>query len=62
MEINRFCEALYYKCKSVSEMLSAIYGSKRQGITKEWETHKQELDDLYSSPDINEMIKSRMIQ
>jgi hypothetical protein len=37
-----------------------VFGSKRDGITGEWSRlHIEELNDLYSSPNIMRMMKSR---
>jgi hypothetical protein len=37
-----------------------IFGSKRDEVTGEWrKLHNEELYDLYSSPNINRVIKSR---
>ena len=41
-------------------MLRRIFGPKRDGITGEWrKLHNEELNDLYSSPNIVRVIKSR---
>jgi hypothetical protein len=37
-----------------------IFGSKRDEVTGEWRKHNEELNDLYSSPTIVRVIKSRM--
>jgi hypothetical protein len=37
-----------------------IFGSKRDEVTQEWRTlHNEELKDLYSSPNIVRVVKSR---
>ena len=42
---------MHIKCK---------FGPKRDGVTGEWrKLHDEELNDLYSSPNIVRMIKSR---
>ena len=42
-------------------MLRRIFGPKRDGVTGEWrKLHNEELNDLYSSPNIVRVIKSRM--
>ena len=41
-------------------MLRVIFGSDRNGVTGEWrKLHNEELNDLYSSPNIVRVIKSR---
>ena len=41
-------------------MLRGIFGPKRDGVTREWrKLHSEELNDLYSSPNIVRLIKSR---
>jgi hypothetical protein len=38
-----------------------IFGPKRDEVTGEWrKVHNEELNDLYFSPSINQVIKSRM--
>jgi hypothetical protein len=40
-----------------------IFGSKRDEVTGEWrKLHNEELHDLYSSPSIIRIIKSRMMR
>jgi hypothetical protein len=42
-------------------VLRKIFGPKRDEVTREWrKLHNAELNDLYSSPNIVQMIKSRM--
>jgi hypothetical protein len=44
-----------------NRVLRRIFGSKRDKVTLEWrKLHNEELHDLYSSPRITRMIKSRM--
>jgi hypothetical protein len=41
-------------------VLSGVFGPKRDGVTGEWrKLHNEELNDLYSSPNIVWLIKSR---
>ena len=43
-----------------NRVLRKIFGPKRDGVTGEWRRlHNEELDDLYSSPNIIRVIKSR---
>jgi hypothetical protein len=45
-----------------SRMLRRIFGPKRDEVTGEWrKLHSEELRDLYSSPSIIRIIKSRRI-
>ena len=42
-------------------MLRRVFGPKRDEVTGEWrKLHNEELSDLYSSPNIVRVIKSRM--
>jgi hypothetical protein len=44
-------------------VLRRIFGSKRDVVTGEWRRlHNEELHDLYSSPNILRMIKSRRMR
>jgi hypothetical protein len=44
-------------------VLSRIFGPKREEVTGEWrKLHDEELHDLYSSPTIVRVIKSRRIR
>ena len=44
-------------------VLRIIFGSKRDGITGEWrKLHNEELNDLYSSPNIVRLIKWRRMR
>ena len=43
-----------------NKVLRRIFGHRRDEVTGEWKRlHKEELNDLYSSPDIVWVIKSR---
>jgi hypothetical protein len=43
--------------------LRRIFGPKRDGVTGEWRRpHNEELNDLYSSPNIIRVIKSRRMR
>jgi len=44
-----------------NRILGRVFGPKRDEVTGEWrKLHNEELDDLYCSPNIVRVIKSRM--
>jgi hypothetical protein len=44
-------------------MLRRVFGSKRDEVTGEWrKLHNEELSDLYSSPNIVRVVKSRRMR
>jgi len=46
-----------------NRVLRRIFGPKRNEVTEEWrKLHNEELNDLYSSPNIVRMMKSRRIR
>jgi hypothetical protein len=46
-----------------NRVLRRVFGPKREGVTKEWRNlHHEELDDVYSSPNIVRVIKSRRMR
>ena len=46
-----------------NRVLRRIFGPKRDGVTVEWrKLHNEELNDLYSSPNIVRVIKSRRMR
>ena len=46
-----------------NKVLSRLFGSKKDGVAGEWRgLHNEELHDLYFSPSIMRMIKSRSMR
>jgi len=46
-----------------NRVLRGIFGPKRDEVTGEWrKLHNEELNDLYSSPNIVQVIKSRRMR
>ena len=46
-----------------NKVLSRIFGTRRDEVTGEWRRfHNEELNDLYSSPSIVRVIKSRRMR
>ena len=46
-----------------NRVLRRIFGPKRDGVTGEWrKLHNEELNDLYCSPNIFRVIKSRIMR
>jgi hypothetical protein len=57
--------AVYYKLRNVFEnrVLRRIFGPKRDEVMGEWrKLHNEGLHDLYSSPSINRIMKSRRMR
>ena len=46
-----------------NRVLRGVFGAKRDGVTGEWiRLHNEELNDLYCSPNIVRVIKSRRMR
>ena len=46
-----------------NRVLRRIFGPERDGVTGEWrKLHNEELNDLYSSPNIVRVLKSRRLR
>jgi len=46
-----------------NRLLRRMFGPKRDEVTEEWgKLHNEELNDLYSSPNIGRVIKSRKMR
>ena len=51
------------KLRVFENRVLSIFGPKRDGVTGEWrKLHNDELNDLYSSPNIVRVIKSRRMR
>jgi len=51
------------KLRVFENMLRRIFGPRREEVTREWRRfHNEELNDLYSSPNIVRVIKSRRMR
>jgi len=51
------------KLRMFENMVRRLFGPRRNEVTQEWRRlHKEELNDLYSSPDIMRVIKSRRMR
>jgi hypothetical protein len=51
------------RLKVFENRLRRIFGPKRDVVTREWrKQHNEELNDLYSSPNIVRVIKSRRVR
>jgi hypothetical protein len=50
------------KLRVFENMVLRIFGPRRDEVTGEWRLHNEELSDLYSSPNIVRVIKSRRMR
>ena len=55
---------LYYRLLVFENMmLRRIFGPRREEVTRErWRLHNEELNDVYSSPNVVRVIKSRRMR
>ena len=61
-DLDYYLEVTFYK-PLLRMVLRGIFGSKRDEVTGEWRRlHNEELNDLYSSPNIVRVIKSRRMR
>ena len=60
------CFEIFYSCLSnfiTKDFISIIFGSRKDEVTGEWRRlHNEEINDLYSSPNIVRVIKSRRMR
>ena len=57
--VNLIFEILWFFCKL---FVSLLFGPKRDEVTGEWGKMREDLNDLYSSPNIARVIKSRRMR
>ena len=52
-----------YACSFLNKVLRRIFGPRRDEVTGDWRRlHNEELNDLYPSPNIVRVIKSRRMR
>ena len=60
---STFCPRSVFMCFVWNRVLRKIFGPRRDEVTGEWrKMHKEELNDLYPSPNIVRVIKSRRMR
>jgi hypothetical protein len=58
LALREECRLRVFECR----VLRRIFGPKRGMVTGEWRLHNKELNDLYCSPNIIQVIKSRRMK
>ena len=54
---------IIFQCITAGKLLRRVFGPKRDEVTGEWrKLHNEELNDLYSLPNIVRVVKSRRMR